>query len=180
MRYKNVAKVLISEEEIIKRTNVLAKQITEDYKGEKLLLVCILRGASLFFADLVRKIDLDVNFDFMAVSSYGAGTSSSGEVRIIKDICEPVEGKNVILVEDIIDSGNTLQYLVRLLKQRNPKSIKIAALLDKPERREVSIQGDYIGFTIPNEFVVGYGLDYNEKYRNIPEVCVLKSEIYES
>ncbi|MFW5780875.1 MAG: hypoxanthine phosphoribosyltransferase [Bacillota bacterium] len=179
MRYKDVAKILLKEEDIIRRTNELAEKITTDYQGEKLLIVCILRGASLFFADLVRKIDLDVNFDFMAVSSYGAGVSSSGEVRIIKDIAEPIEGKNVILVEDIIDSGNTLSYLIRLLKQRKPKSIKVASLLDKPDRREVDIQGDYVGFEIPNEFVVGYGLDYNEKYRNIPEVCVLKSEIYE-
>ena len=179
MKYKDIQKVLISEKEIQKRISEIAEKITKDYENEELLMVCILRGASLFFADLVRKIDKDVRFDFMSVSSYGAGMSSSGEVRITRDISYPVEGKNIIIVEDIIDSGNTLAYLKRVLQQRNPKSIKICSLLDKPERREVSLEGDYIGFNVPNEFVVGYGLDFNEKYRNIPEVCILKKEIYE-
>lgn len=179
MRRKDIEKVLISAEEIQKRTDEIAKQITEDYKGQEVIMICILRGATLFFADLVRKVELDVNFDFMDVSSYGAGVSSSGEVRIMKDISTPIKNKNVIIVEDIIDSGNTLYYLKRILTQRNPKSIKIASLLDKPERRESDIDGDYIGFTIPNDFVVGYGLDYDEKYRNLPDVCVLKAEVYE-
>lgn len=179
MRYDDIERVLIHEKDIQQRTDEIAAKITKDYEGEEVLMVCILRGAALFFSDLVRRVNIDVNFDFMAVSSYGTGTSTSGEVRIIKDISTPIEGKNVIIVEDIIDSGNTLAYLIRLLKQRNPKSIKIASLLDKPERRESDIKGDYIGFNIPNEFVVGYGLDYQEKYRNLPDVCVLKPEIYE-
>ncbi|MDD4316104.1 MAG: hypoxanthine phosphoribosyltransferase [Clostridia bacterium] len=179
MLHKDIKKVLITAEEIQKRTDEIAARISKDYEGEPILMVCILRGAVLFFADLVRKINAEINFDFMAVSSYGAGLSSSGEVRIMKDISGPIQGKNVIIVEDIIDSGNTLCYLKRLLKQRHPKSIRIAALLDKPERREADIEGDYIGFKVPNEFVVGYGLDYNEKYRNLPDVCVLKPEVYE-
>lgn len=179
MMYNDILRVLIHEKDIQKRTDEIAAEITKDYAGEEVLMVCILRGAALFFADLVRRVKLDVNFDFMAVSSYGEGISTSGEVRIIKDISNPIQGKNVIIVEDIIDSGNTLSYLVRLFKQRNPKSIKIASLLDKPDRREVDITGDYIGFSIPNDFVVGYGLDYKEKYRNMPDVCILKPEIYE-
>lgn len=178
MRYEDTDKVLITESEIKKRTAELAKQITNDFKGEEVLLVCILRGAVLFFADLVREIELEVAFDFMAVSSYGAGASSSGEVRIIKDVSSRIEGKNVIIIEDIIDSGNTLSYLVRLLNQRHPKTVKVCALLDKPARREVAFEADYVGFKVPNEFVVGYGLDYNESYRNLPDVCVLKKEIY--
>lgn len=179
MRYDDIEKVLISEKEIRKRTDEIASQITADYKGEEVVMICILRGATLFFADLVRKVEIDVNFDFMDVSSYGAGVASSGEVRIMKDISTPIKDKSVIIVEDIIDSGNTLSYLKRILKQRSPKSVKIASLLDKPERREVEIEGDYIGFKIPNVFVVGYGLDYDEKYRNLPDVCVLKPEVYE-
>src|SRR5690554_749791 len=174
MKYRDIEKVLISADQINKRTDEIAKQITEDLKGEDVVMICILRGATLFFADLVRKVDTSVNFDFMEVSSYGSGTASSGEVRIIKDISTPIENKNVLIVEDIIDSGHTLSYLKRILKQRNPKSIKIASLLDKPERRETDIKGDYVGFVIPNVFVVGYGLDYDEKYRNLPDVCVLK------
>jgi hypoxanthine phosphoribosyltransferase len=177
--HKDIKKVLITAEQIQKRTDELAELISKDYQGQPILMVCILRGAVLFFADLVRKINAEVNFDFMAVSSYGAGVSSSGEVRILKDISGPIAGKNIIIVEDIIDSGNTLCYLKRLLQQRAPKSIKVAALLDKPERREADIAGDYVGFEVPNEFVVGYGLDYNEKYRNLPDVCVLKPEVYE-
>ncbi|HHT82914.1 MAG: hypoxanthine phosphoribosyltransferase [Christensenellales bacterium] len=178
MKYRDIEKVLISADQINKRTDEIAKQITEDLKGEDVVMICILRGATLFFADLVRKVDTSVNFDFMEVSSYGSGTASSGEVRIIKDISTPIENKNVLIVEDIIDSGHTLSYLKRILKQRNPKSIKIASLLDKPERRETDIKGDYVGFVIPNVFVVGYGLDYDEKYRNLPDVCVLKPEVY--
>ena len=150
MKYRDIEKVLISADQINKRTDEIAKQITEDLKGEYVVMICILRGATLFFADLVRKVDTSVNFDFMEVSSYGSGTASSGEVRIIKDISTPIENKNVLIVEDIIDSGHTLSYLKRILKQRNPKSIKIASLLDKPERRETDIKGDYVGFVIPN------------------------------
>jgi len=142
------------------------------------LMICIIRGAVLFFADLARLLDVDVRLDFMAVSSYGAGTSTSGEVRIVKDVSQPIEGLHVILVEDIIDTGHTLKYLKRLMESRNPASLKICALLDKPSRRETDLQGDYVGFEVPNEFVVGFGLDYAERYRNLPDVCVLKPEIY--
>ena len=138
----------------------------------------ILRGAVVFFSELVKNVDLDVRFDFMVVSSYGSGSVSSGEVRIIKDISQPIEGKNVLIVEDIIDTGHTLKNLKKLLLTRNPKSLKIVSLLDKPSRRQVEMEGDYIGFEVPNEFVVGYGLDYDEKYRNLPEIGVLKEEIY--
>lgn len=178
MMYNDIEKVLITKEEVQKRTKELAAEISRDFAGEEILVVCILRGASLFFADLVREINLEVAFDFMSVSSYGAGASSSGEVRITRDISNRIEGKNVIIIEDIIDSGHTLSYLTRILEQRNPKAVKVCSLLDKPERREVDFQGDYVGFTVPNEFVVGYGLDYNERYRNLPDVCILKKEIY--
>ena len=176
--YKDVKEVLVTSKQIAQKTKEIAQRISKDFAGERLLMVCILRGASLFFADLVRMITTEVNFDFMAVSSYGSGTSSSGEVRIDKDISTRIEGQNVILVEDIIDSGNTLIYLKRLLLARAPKTLKICALLDKPSRRQVPIEGDYVGFSIPDAFVVGYGLDYKERYRNLPEICVLKEEIY--
>ncbi|MFA5449405.1 MAG: hypoxanthine phosphoribosyltransferase [Clostridia bacterium] len=177
--HPDILKVLLTKEQINKRVDELAAQITADYQGKSVLMVCVLRGAVLFFADLARKIALDVQMDFMAVSSYGGtNTSTSGEVRIVKDLAQPVEGLNVIIVEDIIDSGHTLRYLKNLLKARKPASIKVCALLDKPERRAIRINGDYVGFAIPNEFVVGYGLDYNEKYRSLEEVCVLKPSVY--
>ncbi|MGI6214127.1 MAG: hypoxanthine phosphoribosyltransferase [Christensenellales bacterium] len=178
--YKDVKEVLVTRDQIAEKTKEIAERISRDFHGERLLMVCILRGASLFFADLVRLINTEVNFDFMAVSSYGSGTSSSGEVKIVKDISTRIEGQNVILVEDIIDSGNTLNYLKRVLLARSPKSLKICALLDKPARREADIEGDYVGFTIPDAFVVGYGLDYQERYRNLPEICVLKEEVYQN
>ena len=174
----DVMKVLLSGEEIEKRVSEIAAEITEDYAGESVLMVGILRGAVVFFSELVKRVDLDLRFDFMVVSSYGSGTDSSGEIRIIKDLSQPIEGMNVIIVEDIIDTGYTLKNLKRLLLTRNPKSLKICSLLDKPSRRKVELEGDYIGFKVPNEFVVGYGLDYNEKYRNLPDICVLKTEIY--
>lgn len=174
----DVMKVLLSGEEIEKRVSEIAAEITKDYAGESVLMVGILRGAVVFFSELVKRVDLDLRFDFMVVSSYGSGTDSSGEIRIIKDLSQPIEGMNVIIVEDIIDTGYTLKNLKRLLLTRNPKSLKICSLLDKPSRRKVELEGDYIGFKVPNEFVVGYGLDYNEKYRNLPDICVLKPEIY--
>ena len=174
----DVMKVLLSGEEIEKRVSEIAAEITEDYAGESVLMVGILRGAVVFFSELVKRVDLDLRFDFMVVSSYGSGTDSSGEIRIIKDLSQPIEGMNVIIVEDIIDTGYTLKNLKRLLLTRNPKSLKICSLLDKPSRRKVELEGDYIGFKVPNEFVVGYGLDYNEKYRNLPDICVLKPAIY--
>lgn len=176
--HKDVLKVLLTKEQIAQRTKELAEQINKDYAGKSVLMICILRGAVLFFADLARLLNVDVRLDFMAVSSYGAGTSTSGEVRIVKDVSQPIEGLHVILVEDIIDTGHTLKYLKRLMESRNPASLKICALLDKPSRRETDLQGDYVGFEVPNEFVVGFGLDYAERYRNLPDVCVLKPEIY--
>jgi hypoxanthine phosphoribosyltransferase len=176
--HQDLQKILINSEQIATRVKELGEEITRDYKGESVLMVAILRGAVVFFADLVKSVDLDVRFDFMVVSSYGSSSTSSGEVRIVKDISQPIEGKNVILVEDIIDTGNTLKNLRKMLLTRNPKSLKIASLLDKPSRRKVEIEGDYVGFEVPNEFVVGYGLDYAEKYRNLPEIGVLKPEIY--
>lgn len=170
--------ILLTSEQIATRVKELGKQITEDYKGQSVLMVAILRGAVVFFADLVKNIDLDVRFDFMVVSSYGSGSESSGEVRIDKDLAQPIEGMNVIIVEDIIDTGFTLKNLKRLLLTRNPASLKICSLLDKPSRRKVELEGDYVGFTVPNEFVVGYGLDYAEKYRNLPDIGILKPEIY--
>ena len=176
--HEDLAKILITKEEIAKRVKEMGEEITRDFKGEDILMVGILRGAVVFFSELVKNVDLDVRFDFMVVSSYGSGSVSSGEVRIIKDISQPIEGKNVLIVEDIIDTGHTLKNLKKLLLTRNPKSLKIVSLLDKPSRRQVEMEGDYIGFEVPNEFVVGYGLAYDEKYRNLPEIGVLKEEIY--
>lgn len=176
--HKDLAKILITKEEIEKRVKEMGEEITRDYEGESVLMVAILRGAVVFFSELVKNVDLDVRFDFMVVSSYGASSTSSGEVRIIKDISQGIEGKNVLIIEDIIDTGNTLKNLKKMLLTRNPKSLKIVSLLDKPSRRVVELEGDYVGFTVPNEFVVGYGLDYAEKYRNLPEIGVLKEEIY--
>ena len=179
MMYEDVESILIDRNAIQARIKEMAARIEKDYKGESVVMICILRGASVFFCDLVRELDLDVRFEFMSVSSYGAGTTSSGEVRIVKDINAPLAGRNVIIVEDIIDSGNTLSYLKRLLEQRNPKSLKICALLDKPSRRKVELQGDYVGFTVEDKFLVGYGLDYAEKYRNLKDIGILKPEIYQ-
>ena len=179
MMYEDIESVLLDRDTIHARIKEMAAELEKDYRGESVVMICILRGASVFFCDLVRELDLDVRFEFMSVSSYGAGTTSSGEVRIVKDINAPLSGKNVIIVEDIIDSGNTLSYLKRLLEQRNPKSLKICALLDKPSRRKVELQGDYVGFTVEDKFLVGYGLDYAEKYRNLKDIGVLKPEIYQ-
>ena len=170
--------ILISEEEIAKRVKELGKQLTEDYKGKELLVVGILKGCMLFLSDLVRTIDLPLTLDFMVVSSYGATTKSSGVVRIVKDLEREIEGKDVLIVEDIVDTGLTLSYLVENFKARNPKSVKVCSLLDKPDRRKAQVEIQYIGFKIPDEFVVGYGLDYGENYRNLPFVCVLKPEVY--
>lgn len=176
--YKDVAKVLYDRETINKRVKELGIQISADYKGKNLLMVCILRGASVFFADLIREIDLDLEIDFMATSSYGSDTASSGEVKLQKDLNSPVAGRDIIIVDDIIDSGLTLNYLKKLLEAREPSSIKICALMNKPERKIADIDIDYVGFVVPNEFVVGYGLDYGEKYRQLPEVCVLSPDKY--
>ena len=174
----NIKEVLIPKSEIEAKLEELGARITEEYQGKELLMVCILRGASIFFADLVRKINLPLKIDFMSISSYGSGARSSGEVKINKDLDKSIEGKHVIVVEDIVDSGNTLSYLKEVLLARQPASLKICTLLDKPSRREVSLEADYVGFVVPNEFVIGYGLDYAELYRNLDEVCVLDPKVY--
>jgi len=172
-RSKAKLKVLLRGGEIRRRVKALAREIERDYKGEPLHLICILKGACIFLADLLRELRLPVSVDFIAVSSYGKGSLPSGEVRITKDLDQSIEGMHVIIVEDILDTGLTLNYLFRILQSRKPKSLKIAALLDKPARRVKEISVDYIGFKIPDQFVVGYGLDYAERYRNLPDVCVV-------
>lgn len=171
--------ILISEEDLQKRVAELGEQISMDYAGKAPLLVSVLRGSFIFMADLTRHIQPFCQVDFIAVSSYGAGTVSSGQVNIVKDLTDSIEGKDVIVVEDILDSGNTLSYLFQLLKARNPASLKLVTLLDKPSRRTKPIQADYVGFTVPDEFVVGYGLDYDELYRNLPYIGVLKPQVYQ-
>ena len=173
-----IKRVLVTKEQIARRVKELGEQISRDYDGESITLVCTLRGGCVFFADLIREISGDVEIDFIAVSSYGAGTKTSGEVKMVKDLSSPIKGKNIIVVEDIIDTGVTLSYLKKLLSSREPKSLKICSLLEKPSRRKVEFEGDYIGFVIENEYVVGYGLDYNQKLRHLPEVCVLSPEVY--
>ena len=176
--HKDVKQILYTEEELRRRVKELGSQITADYYGRRPMLISVLRGSYIFMADLTRAINLNVTVDFMAVSSYGAGTVSSGQVEIKKDLSDSIEGKDLIVVEDILDSGMTLSYLTELLRDRNPASIHIATLLDKPERRKVEIKPDYVGFTIPDEFVVGYGLDYAELYRSLPYVGILDPKVY--
>ena len=173
-----VAKVLITENQIKERIVELANQITEDYNGEEVLFVGILKGCIHFYSDLTREVKLPLTMDFMAISSYGTGTSSSGEVKMLKDLDKSICGKNVIIVEDIIDSGNTLSYLKRLLSSRQPKSIKICTLLDKPSRRKADIKSDYCCFTIPDEFVFGYGLDVDQFYRGKKDIYILDPKDY--
>lgn len=175
----DIAKILISREQLQKRIAELGEAISRDYAGKDLLLVCILKGGVVFLSDLVRAIRIPHAFDFMAISSYGgAVTESSGVVRILMDLNSSIENRNVLVIEDIIDTGHTLAYVIDLLKTRKPASLKICTLLNKPSRRQVPVQVDYIGFDIPNEFVIGYGLDYDEIYRNLPFVGVLKPEKY--
>ncbi|NPV54829.1 MAG: hypoxanthine phosphoribosyltransferase [Firmicutes bacterium] len=171
--------ILLHEDEIKRRVEELGEQISRDYCGKELVVVGILKGALVFMADLVRRLSIPVVIDFVAISSYGAATKSSGAVRILKDLDAPVENKHVLIVEDIIDTGLTLSYLVENLRARKPLSVKICTLLDKPDRREINIRPDYNGFQIPDKFVVGYGLDYSEKYRNLPSVAVLKPRVYQ-
>lgn len=168
-------RVLLAEEEVDARVKEVAAQINKDYAGKSVHLICILKGGALFMCELARRLTIPVSFDFMSVSSYGSGTTSSGIIKIIKDLDDSLEGKDVIIVEDIIDSGRTLAHLVELLSQRKPNSIKICTLLDKPARRETKhVKVDYTCFVIPDEFVVGYGLDYNQKYRNLPYIGVVE------
>jgi hypoxanthine phosphoribosyltransferase len=166
-------KVLIRRAAIQKRVREVAREITDDFKGERVHLIGVLKGACIFLSDLVREINLETSIDFIAVSSYGKGKESSGQVRLLKDLDSSIADLNVILVEDILDTGLTISYLLRVLQQRKPKVLRIAALLDKPSRRLKDVKGDYVGFTIPNEFVVGYGLDYGERFRNLKDVCIL-------
>lgn len=175
---ENIERILVSKEEIAKRTAELGDRISRDYKGKRPLLVCVLKGSVMFFSDLVRRITEDVELDFMAISSYGSGSTSSGEVRVLKDLGVKVEGRDLLVIEDIVDSGITLYYLTNLLKTRGAASVEICTLLDKPECRQRDLKPKYVGFTIPNEFVVGYGLDYDERYRNLPDVCVLNPKAY--
>ncbi len=175
----SIERILISEDEIKSAVKEMGKKLTEDYKDkENVTVIGILKGSCVFMVDLIREIDLPITIDFMSVSSYGSGVKTSGVVKIIKDLDSNIEGKDIIIVEDILDSGKTLSYLVGLLSERNPKSIKIVTLLDKPERREVDIKPDYTCFTVPNAFVIGYGLDYDEKYRNLPYVGILSPKEY--
>lgn len=167
--------VLLSREQISQRVRELGEQISADFRGQNVVLIGVLKGATIFLADLARNISLDATFDFIATSSYGKGHQQSGEVKLVKDVDQSMEGKNIILVEDILDTGLTLTYLKRLFMNHQPRSLKIAALLDKPARRLQKIEGDYVGFTIPNKFVVGYGLDYAERYRNLADICTLDS-----
>jgi len=168
-------RVLLSEEEVNKRISEIAGMISKDYKGKEIHLICILKGGVFFTCELAKRLTVPVSLDFMSVSSYGDDTKSSGVVRIVKDLDEPLEGKEVLIVEDIIDSGRTLSYLIEVLRQRGPKSIRLCTLLDKPERRvKKQVKVDYTCFTIPDEFVVGYGLDYAQKYRNLPYIGVVE------
>lgn len=176
---KDVEKILVTEEELSKIAHKLGKEITNDYQGKKLLVVGVLKGSIYFLTDLSRYIDLPCNIDFIQASSYGSSTVSSGEIKIIKDISEDLTGFDVLLVEDILDTGRTLKYICDMLSKRNPNSIAVVTLLDKPARRIADISADYVGVDVPDEFVVGYGLDYNQFYRNLPYIGVLKRSVYE-
>lgn len=167
-------RVLLSEEEVDEKIAELGKKISEDYAGRSVHMICVLKGGIFFTCELAKRITVPVSLDFMSVSSYGADTKSSGVVKIVKDLDEPLEGKDVLIVEDIIDSGRTLSYLIQILHKRNPASIRLCTLLDKPERRVTDVKVDYAGFHIPDEFVVGYGLDYAQKYRNLPYIGVVE------
>lgn len=174
----DIARVLVTEEELRVRVKELGQAIQEDYKGKELLVVGILKGSSVFMSDLIRQIEIPLNIDFMIVSSYGNATESTGVVKIIKDIEQSISDKHVLIVEDIIDSGLTLKYLTEMLSTRKPASIKLCTLLDKPSGRKVEVDVDYVGFEMPDEFIIGYGIDYAEGYRNLPYIGVLKQEIY--
>jgi hypoxanthine phosphoribosyltransferase len=178
--YSDIQEVLFSEEQIQGKIKELGDQLSVDYEGKNPLVICVLKGAFIFMADLVKQIRVPLEIDFMAVSSYGQSTKSSGVVKIIKDLDVPVEGRHILIVEDIIDSGLTLSYLIDVLERRNAKTISVVALFNKPARRTVELEPDYAGYVLPDEFVVGYGLDYAEKYRNLPFIGILKPEIYTS
>ncbi|KAB4834056.1 hypoxanthine phosphoribosyltransferase [Pseudoflavonifractor sp. BIOML-A6] len=175
---QDIERVLFTEAQLDTRIGEIAAEMNRDYAGKEPVLISVLRGSFVFMADLTRKITLPCTVDFMSVSSYGAGTKSSGQVQITKDLSDDIEGRDIIVVEDILDSGNTLSYLLEILKARKPASVKLCTLLDKPDRRVKDVHVDYSGFTIPDEFVVGYGLDYAEKYRNLPYIGILKPCVY--
>lgn len=176
--HQDLKAILLTEEQLQAKIKELGAKLSEDYRDRNPLVICVLKGAFIFMADLVKHIAIPIEIDFMAVSSYGSSTKSSGVVRIIKDLEVSVEGRDVIIVEDIIDSGLTLSYLIDVLERRNARSVAVVALLDKPERRKIHLDVEYRGFTLPDEFVVGYGLDYAEKYRNLPFIGVLKPDVY--
>lgn len=178
MLEKDIQEVLFSQQQLEERVSQIAQEITRDYAGKEIVLISVLRGSFVFMADLCRHIDLPCTIDFMSVSSYGKGTSSTGQVQITKDLSGDISGKHILVVEDILDSGNTLSYLLKLLEQRKPASIRLCTMLDKPERRVKPVEVHYSGFTIPDAFVVGYGLDYAEHYRNLPYIGILKPEVY--
>ena len=167
-------RVLLSEEEVDARIKAIGEQISKDYEGKEVHLICVLKGGSFFMCELAKRITVPVSFDFMSVSSYGSDTKSSGVVKIVKDLDESIHGKDVIVIEDIVDSGRTLSYLMEMLRDRGPKSLRLCTLLDKPDRRVMPIEVDYTGFEIPDEFVVGYGLDYAQRYRNLPYIGVVE------
>ena len=175
---KDICKVMFNEVELNGACKRLGEQITKDYEGKDLLIVGILNGAIVFVTDLMRQIDRQINIDFMSVSSYGCGTTSSGNIHVAKDLNSDIAGRNVLIVEDILDTGNTLHQLTAMLKERNPASLKVCVLLDKPARRAQELSADYVGYTIPDAFVVGYGLDYAEEYRNLPYIGVLSPRVY--
>ncbi len=175
---QDIERILITEEQIQAKVKELGERISRDYEGKELLLVGVLKGAAIFLSDLIRHITVPVSYDFVAISSYGLTTSTSGVVRIIKDLDESVESRHVLIVEDIVDTGLTLKYLLELLRSRDVASLKVCALLDKPSRRKVDVPIDYVGFVVPDVYLVGYGLDYNQRYRNLPYVAVLKPEVY--
>ena len=178
MLHDDIKEILFTEEQLAQRVSELADQINRDYAGKEVLLVSVLRGSFIFMADLTRKIQRPCIVDFMSVSSYGRSTNSSGQVQITKDLSEDISGMHVLVVEDILDSGNTLSYLLKLLEQRHPASVRLCTLLDKPDRRTKPVEVHYSGFTIPDAFVVGYGLDYAERYRNLPYIGILKPSVY--
>lgn len=175
---EDIKSVLISEEELQQKVSELGRQISEDYRGKNLLVISVLKGASVFMSDIIRKITVPIQIDFMAASSYGKGTATTGSVKIIKDLDIDVSGFDILIVEDILDSGVTLSNLIKVLQSRKPKSVNVCALLSKPSRRKVEVPVKYEGFIVPDEFVVGYGLDYAEYYRNLPFIGILKEEIY--
>jgi len=178
MMEQDIQRVLFTQERLKSRVAEIAREIERDYEGREIMLISVLRGSFIFMADLCREIQLPCTLDFMSVSSYGTGTSSSGQVQITKDLSEDITGRHILVVEDILDSGNTLSYLLKILEHRHPASVRLCALLDKPDRRVKPVDLHYCGFTIPDAFVVGYGLDYAEKYRNLPYIGILKPEVY--